>query len=397
MLCGRNAAMRAAKRGFMKIKARFRVITAIEGILGFVGFLLIVTIGYIGDREKTRDLMEAYTEGIANGVSTFFAGAGAIASAAATIPSVQAFDWEAASSDLAGFARFNPYILGITLADSDGYVYDTYPTGPSGNPWQGGRRTEDNTVPDSPPITVRDLPNFRLLVEENVRGEFFLVMNEPYIPEGLTEKVFVTTAPIIKDGRAVGSVSVAQTTLDVSMVYEDLSMDFLDKFGRKAHIYLVSEGGQLVSYLAYSEKHGAYMDELFGSEETVPVSALGQDTASAIAEAVAHDKRVVAAKMHGITHLFSGVKIAQTPFAVCLAVSRAYMLRTASAIFAASAAFLLLSALVFFVGRLFVRRLKSSSYGKGQDKGGKHPQKKRRAKWRRGFGEDIDAPLLPPQ
>ena len=381
------------------INARLRIITIIEGILGFVGFLVVVCIAYSGERAKACDLMEAYTEGIANGISIFFTEAAAVAAAATTLPSVQELDWNAASIDLAGFARAGSHMLGITLADADGYVYDTYPTGQSGNPWQGGRRTEDNTVPGASPITIRNLPNFRLLVEDNVRGEFFIVVNEPYVPEGLTEKVFVTAAPIIKNGRAIGSVSVAQTTLDLSMVYEDLSMDFLDKFGRNAHIYLVSEGGQLVSSLSYNERYGAYMDELFGSVETVSVDTLGQDTASVITNAITYRRRVVTAKMHGVSHLFSGVPIPQTPFAVCLAVPHSYMLKTAQTILALSATFFLLSAIVFFGGRLLIKEKPASPHGNDKDKGDKPPQKEQRAprKWRRGLAEDLEAPVLPPQ
>ena len=381
----------------MKLRVRYRIITAIEGILSLLGFLVVVCIGYTGDRTKTFDLMESYAEGIANGISVFFSSAAAVASAATTLPSVQEFDWNAAHLDLAGFARSNSHMLGITLADADGYVYDTYPTGPSGNPWQGGRRTEDNTVPDSPAITIRDMPNFRLLVEENVRGEFFVVVNEPYVPEGLTEKVFVTTAPIIKNGRSIGSVSVAQTTLDISMIYENLSKDFLAKFGRNAHIYLVSEGGQLISSLGYNEKYDAYMDELFGSDETVSIYTLGQDTVSVINEAVIHDRRIVTGKMDGVSYLFSGVKIAQTPFAVCLAVPRAYMFRSAYKIFIASTVFLCLSAAIFFAGLMLIKRWKASR-GKGQN-GGKQRQKKQRAprKWSGSAGEILDAPVLPPE
>ena len=381
----------------MTRRAVLRVAIALEGILACAGFLAIVSVSYAGDKEKSYDLMESYTEGIANGISSFFSDAAAVASAAATLHSARQLRWDVACMDFTGFIRSNRYIHRMSLVDSSGFIYDAYETGPAGNPWLGGKRTENNAAPDSPPIIVTDREYFRILVKENVRGDSFVVINEPFVPAGLTEKAFVTSVAVIRNGRPVGSVSVAQTALELSMLYENLTTDFLGKFGRNAHMYLVSQGGQLISSLEYRERYGAYMDELFGSAETVSVLTLDDDTVSAITEAVMQNRRVVSAKMAGKPHLVTGVKIEGTPFAVCLAVPRAYMLKIERTIIAASSIFVLLSVVVAFAGAMLMKKGKSQDKSEGGN--GRHSRKKQRAtgKWRGSLGNDLDAPVLPPR
>ena len=292
--------------------------------------ILILWFGFSSEQKRAEDLMQSYTESVANGVYSFFVDAAAVAAAASTLHSAQDFDWQVAGDDFTGFMRserIKRFVRRISLVDSNGYVYDAYETGPVGNRWQGGRRTENNSDPNSEPVVVTDRDYFRILVKENKQGAFSILTHEPFVPDGMTEKALITSAPIIKEGKSIGVVSVSQTMLELSHLYEDLTMDFLDKFGSKAHLFLVSQEGQILSNLDYNETYGTYMDKLFGRGETLSVAAeLGENVVSIINEALQDQGCVINGDFHGMRHLVSGARIPDTPFAVCLAVSKSHML-----------------------------------------------------------------------
>ena len=313
----------------MKKKRKIHPAVIVLYIPAFIGLILTIFIARSSELKKSEDLIESYAKGLANGISSFFIDATTIASAAASLRSAQDLDWEVAGMDFTGFIRSNQFIHRISLIDSDGYIYDAYEAGPYGNRWQEGKRTMDNNDPNAEPVNVADREYFQALVTKNTRAEFSVMINEPFVPTGLTEKAFITSAPIISGGKAVGVVSVAQTALELSHLYEDVTMDFFDKFGDKAHVYLVSYGEQLISDLEFNESYGAYMDRLFGRLEPVSVHELGEDTVSAIRAAVMDD-RIIDINLHGKRHFAGGIRIEGTPFAVCLSVLKNQMLYASS-------------------------------------------------------------------
>ena len=374
----------------VRSKVKFALALASMAIPAVIGFGLVIGVAFSAESKRAQDLVQSYTESIAHGISAFFAGARAIASAAATLDSVQELDWSRAGFDLASLARAAPYIQRITMSDTEGYVYDAYPTGPAGNHWQGGRRTTDNSDPNAEPVNISDRPYFRTHVTENAHGKFFAITSEVYFPYAISGKVFANTASIIKDGKAVGAINVAQTAIELSQLYEDISIDFLERFGKEGHIYLVSFGGELVSNLSYNETYGAYMDELFASDETVPVSVLGEDATAAIYAAAETNKLVVSFNVHGREHYIAGARIPGTPFAACLAVSRRQMLYGSRIIAVIAALTFLLTLLTG--GFVFLIAMRDNSQSP-KDK----PRRARPPKYKppKGFDARLAPPVLP--
>ena len=356
-----------------------------------IGFVLVMGVVFSSESIRTQDLVQSYTESIAHGVSAFFADARAIASAAATLHNVQELDWSNAGFDLAGFVRVAPYVQRITLVDTEGYVYDAYATGPAGNRWQGGRRTYDDSNPNALAVNISQRPYFRVHVSDNTNGEFFAITSEVYSPFVIGGKVFSNTASIIKDGKAVGVVNVAQTAIELSYLYEDISIDFLERFGKEGHIYLVSFDGELISNLSYNEKYDAYMDELFGSHAKVPLSVLGDDAVAAIYDATETDKLVLSVNVHERSHFIAGVKIPSTPFAVCLAVSKRQMLYASRYIAIIALITFLLTALVGGIVFFVVTR-DGSARPKGKPRIQKRADTFKRPK---GFDDQLAPPDLP--
>ena len=372
------------------VASKRKIVLALAAVVlsAAIGFVLVMGVVFSAEAKMAKDLLQSYTESVAHGISAFFVEARTAASAAATLNSVQNLDWDAAALEFMGFIRTSPYIQRISLVDADGNIYDAFATGAAGNRWQGGRRTADNSDPNAEPANVSGREYFRRLVTDNERGEFIVMTNEVYFPYMLGGKVFATTASIIKEGKAIGIVNVAQTAMELSLLYEDIAIDFLERFGKDGHIYIISYGGELVSRLEYNARHGAYMDELFGSDETVPVSVLGEDAVAAIDAAVRTNKLVISFKINNRSHYVAGIKIADTPFAVCLAVSIQQMLNASRHIAFISTFFFLLTAFIgCFAFFAIVKERPPRPKKKPKPRSFKRPK---------GFSENLAPPELPP-
>ena len=273
-------------------------------------------------------MCRGYVGAITSGLATFFNDARNAATSLSTFQGDSNLEWRDAERTFSHFARASDSIARIAFIDEEGYMYET---GRSGNTWQGGRRTQNDFVPDSEPLIATGDDTFRALVSNNTRGEAAVVVAEPYLPAGSSIKSIVTSAPVIHEGRAVGLVNVTQTSLALSRVYHQLlaSFNFLEMFGTGANLYLVSEGGQLISSLVFNFNTWEYDDILFNATEVVQASSLGQEAISSFDAALKSELGTVLTRIDGTSCFVTAVDIPNTPFRLCLTVPQRYMAATA--------------------------------------------------------------------
>ena len=347
----------------MKIRARLITTALVALVPMWIGIIAITFIGRASDRAKTVALMDEYTTSVTSSITSFFQDAMDAASYLAAVQGGAMIDWLGfgGGGDLfSKFVRIKDTIYMMSRIDTDGYVYEATAEGYGGNPWQGGRRTENDAVPDAAPIRVNDREYFRSLITDNTRGEFKTVVSEPYIMRGTTDKYFVTSVAVTNNGRAVGIVNAAQTSAELSRLYVMLAADLSSKFGENAHLFLFTEGGQLVSELRYNQAAGAYVDNFDGTHEVISLNTLESDYVSALKSAAA-SSGMIEAKMHGEAHFLTAKKIEGMPFIVCLAASRATMLAASRIMFIAGTVIFWLMTALMLVGMYFATRVMLSS------------------------------------
>ena len=352
----------------MKIRTRLFATALVALIPMWIGIVAITFIGRASDRYKTVALMDEYTSSVTASITAFFQDAMDAASYLAAVQGGAMIDWLGfgGGGDLfSKFARIKDTIHVMARVDAEGYVYEATASGYEGNPWQGGRRTENDAVPNAAPIRVNDREYFRALVTENTRGESRVMVSEPYILRGTTEKYFVASAAVTNDGRAVGIVNAAQTSAELSRLYVWLASDLADKFSENAHLFLFTDGGQIVSELRYNEEAGAYIDNFDGTSEVIPLASLPSDYVAAL-NAAAASGDVIDATMHGEGHFLIASRIEGTPLTVCLAASRATMLSASRIMFIAGTAIFLLMTALMLAGMYVATRAMVSSL-KGMD------------------------------
>ena len=327
----------------MKIRKRLALAAASSLVPVLIGFFVISVVAQNSDRRKTVALIDEYVGGAQNSLSLFFMAGRDVANYLASMQGRLMLEWSEASDVFEDFCRLNDYASEITFIDSEGYIYMSG----RGNPWQGGRRTQNDSDPNSAPISAATRDYFRALVLNNSRGEPQVIVNEPYVPLGLTDKTIVTSVAVVHEGRAVGVVNVDQTTAALAPFYANITSDFLDKFGQNAHLFMISDGGQLVSSFRYNERTRAYEETLFNLPEIVSVSALDPSAVAAFNTA-ARAREVITAPIEGETFFVSSVRIEGTPFTLCFAAQQSTMLASSRIIRVISVIMFVINAIALF-------------------------------------------------
>ena len=284
----------------MKIRTSLAVTVIVCLIPMWLALAIITAMNMLSDRQRALVLIEEYTAGVASDVSAFFAGARDAASHLALVQGELMPAWSEGGRRLySGFLGLEEgaSIQAITFADADGYYYTT---ADAGNPYQGGRATANNSLPDAAPLSVADSSYFRGLVASNSQAQRLTSVDEPAPYLGLPESI-VTSAAVIREGRPAGVVSVAQPLSALSDYYARVAASFEERFGSEARMHILSEGGKLLSSIGLDDAEGTGALEAYRAAETGAGA-------------------VVSALLGGEDCFVSVARIESTPFAVCLAV-----------------------------------------------------------------------------
>ena len=333
----------------MKIRMKL-IVAALASLLPiFAGLALITGTVRSSDREKTFDLIAEYTGSVASDITAFFNSGLEMAKYLAVLQSTEMTAWDAGARDIfVAFRDINDYVTDAAIVMEGGISYITS----SGNPWQGGRLTADDSDPNAAPLLLTDRDYYQALIANNPSGRFFTFVTEPYANDLLAYKRVLVNAPIIIGGAPRALVCLTQTTNDLSSYYSKSTANFYDRFGEDAHLYLVSDGGQLLTTLEYSKEARGYVDTIAGIREPVYSSTLGADALSAFGEAQRRDGAIIISSIDGRRCLVSSTRIEGTPYTLCFYVPRSAMLGATNRILALSVISFVLIA-VLLVGILF--------------------------------------------
>ncbi|MBO8450811.1 MAG: HAMP domain-containing protein [Spirochaetes bacterium] len=331
----------------MKIRWKITLASLVAGVIPFVcGMVLISISARRTSVQQTQAIMGRYVSSINSGLEAFFTTAKSVALSSASLQGVRDMDWARTKGNFQGFVNANPTIHMMSLVNSEGYVYES---SNNGNPWQGGRRTENDGDPNAAPIVLTDRDYFRTQVSGNVGGEVSVMVSEPYVIRGSSDKSILTTVPVIRDGRAIGVVNVTQTSAELTSVYRDLTADFAEIFGTEAHLYLISDGMQIVCDLEYDPDFERYEDAMHGVAENVSSLTLGEEVLAGFEAAAQGDLEVIRQRVEGREYSMMYDKVPGTPFNTALSVPTDYMLSGANRIIAYCVVTCVIVVLILFV------------------------------------------------
>ena len=296
----------------MKINSQIITSAILAVLLPFIlGVSVVMVVMMREYRGTSVSFMELYNRSVSLSLASFFDEARTAVQFVSGLGSVRSMDFEGATNSTAGMKDAVRFVQGVAIADEGGNMHDL----------TGGSGTMHTSA------SFRDF--FRSCMALRA-GE--IVTDGPYLTAGRSEKGFLTGAPIIEGGRAVGTVNVYQSYAAMTAVYEPYIDDLFRYFGTGSSLYLVSDRMQLVASIGYDPVRGRYEDAA-GADEIVSADTLGTELLMAFNEA-SERGGAISAKVGGENVLIMGNKVEGTPLSVYIAVPRAYIYQTASRVLA---------------------------------------------------------------
>lgn len=318
----------------MKLKWKITIASLVSALVPFlIGMWIIISMSLSNGTQQAQHLLSEYTGRVGEGISGFFTTARSVALMSAQLQGVQDMDWVRSRGNFQRFIAVNPSIHMMSLADINGYVYES---NSAGNVAQGGRRTANDSDPNAVPIQLLDRDYFIELVTNNTSGQSKTFVTDAYVPRGQSVKNIISCSSVIAGGKSVGVVNVTQTASELGNIYTRLVSDFESVFGTEAHLLMISTADQVVSHLMYDASLKQYTDKTLQSADLVEVNSLNPATIQAFGELNRTAETMISFDRDGKKFFMAKQFITDTPFTLYLLVPTDYLLASTHAILVAS-------------------------------------------------------------
>lgn len=343
----------------MKLKWKITLASLVSALIPFmIGMGIIISMSLKNGMTEAEQLLSEYTGRVAEGLNEFLTSAQIVARSTALIDGVQEMDWTSVQNDFKEIVAANPSIRMMSLANSEGYVWES---SSPGNPAKGGFRTSDDSDPNADLLCVADRDYFLNNVTNNPKAEQRIFVSDAYVIRGGTDKNIVTTATVVNNGKAVGVVNVTQTATELSNVYSTLVSDFEQTFGTEAHLLILSDAGQLVSHLAYDQTQRQYTDNILKSLDIISMDTLDSEVVKTFGTLATSANKVLDIKVAGSSYFMTRKDLSGTPFSLCLLVPANMILALTYSIIFASAVIMVVIAAIILIAMLILSNIISQS------------------------------------
>ena len=343
----------------MKLKWKITLASLVSALIPFmIGMGIIISMSLKNGTTEAKQLLSEYTGRVTEGLNEFLTSAQIVARSTALIDGVQEMDWPSVQKDFKEIVAANTSIQMMSLANSEGYVWES---SSPGNPAKGGFRTSDDSDPNAELLCVADRDYFLYNVTNNTRGEPRIFISDAYVIRGGTAKNIVTTAAVINNGKPVGVVNVTQTATELSNVYSNLVNDFESTFGTDAHLFILSDQGQLVSHLAYDQTKDQYTDDILSSLDIISMDTLDPAIVQTFENLANSTEKAVQIKVANSSYFMTRQDLTGTPFSLCLVVPSSVLLSLTSSIVYTAAIILVVISAIILIAMLILSNIISQS------------------------------------
>ena len=343
----------------MKLKWKITLASLVSALIPFmIGMGIIISMSLKNGTTEAKQLLSEYTGRVTEGLNEFLTSAQIVARSTALIDGVQEMDWPSVQKDFKEIVAANTSIQMMSLANSEGYVWES---SSPGNPAKGGFRTSDDSDPNAELLCVADRDYFLYNVTNNTRGEPRIFISDAYVIRGGNAKNIVTTAAVINNGKPVGVVNVTQTATELSNVYSNLVNDFESTFGTDAHLFILSDQGQLVSHLAYDQTKDQYTDDILSSLDIISMDTLDPAIVQTFENLANSTEKAVQIKVANSSYFMTRQDLTGTPFSLCLVVPSSVLLSLTSSIVYTAAIILVVISAIILIAMLILSNIISQS------------------------------------
>ena len=301
----------------MKLKRKITMTFLCLALIPIVIGLILTYILTKKDLSQLSDqLLRGYVAKIGNGLVSFFDGVTNTVISLSNTPEAVNYNWDTLGNTLYKTSEEISSINRFILGQNDGTYWSS--NNQKGNPYLNNKLTSDNSSPEANYLLISDRDYFKTLVTNNKADKLRTYISDVMVSLSTGEKQCVCGATIIGNNEITGILGAVMTYREFSTAFEYLINDFESTFGKESDLLMLSDNGQIVTWLKYDENLNTYTDSTANSSSLENTKSLSENFQNLIKTLENQDTGIRHYERLGVKTATAKFKISGTPFSIYL-------------------------------------------------------------------------------
>ncbi|MDR1029656.1 MAG: methyl-accepting chemotaxis protein [Treponema sp.] len=249
------------------------IVISIIPLLTSMGIILLQSASAI--RRNAQGFLSEYAATVAKDIAVFFAQKAGLVKSASFFPALTEMAWPEVKRSLSPLLKdisrtddMNMYLL----VNPDGSYYRS---DNEGNPAHGGLVTADNTDPGSNPTLLTNRDYFKVLVENNPRGEHRTYVSNPMLSRASGQKMVIVGSSLINTSdETAGAIGFYIEDHTMKNILDAITAKLRENFGERLLFFIFSEDDAILSRREYDPGQNRYTERALNVNEEFTVNDL---------------------------------------------------------------------------------------------------------------------------
>lgn len=306
-----------------KIAVSFLSLALIPVISGMI-FIYCVSLKNI--TRSSRQVLTEYSGRIGEGLGALFNGIKDITASISETPQIKNKNWKISgpmlkeiSSDVEAIGRF-------LLIDKDGTYWIS--NNIEGNPYFNGKMTSDNSNPASKLTDISSRDYFQFTVLQNKDDEKRIFVSDMVLSKSTGERQSIIGSTVFYNDGTKGMLGAVLTDNEFQTLLNSLITNFKNDFGKESCLLIISDEGNIISWLKYDESKSELSDCVYGTKIIQTTDILPEDFNDTISFLSNNDSGVRNFTFNSEKSVVSKFRISGTPFSIYINVPEKTIYKT---------------------------------------------------------------------
>ena len=337
----------------MKLKRRITLYFLCLALIPIIaGLILIYSLTKKDLTQISDQLITEYAGRVGEGLFSFFDGVNNTVISFSNTPNVINYNWDTLGSTLHKTTEEISSVNRFILVQDDGTYWIS--NDQTGNPYKNNKMTSDNSNPDAGYSLLSDRDYFKTLVTNNKDGKLRTYTSDVMLSTSTGEKQCIVGATITGNNGVTGMLGATITDAEFKELFGSLISDFESTFGKDSDLLMISDKGQIVTWLKFDENLNTFIDSTSNYSSLESTQSLSENFQNLIKSLENQDTGIRHYERLGVKTATAKFKISGTMFSIYLNVPEKVLYSTVSTMALLTVVLVIIVSLILVIGSLII-------------------------------------------
>lgn len=337
----------------MKLKRKITLSFLCLALIPIIAGLIFIYSMTKKDLRKISDqLITEYAGRVGEGLFSFFDGVTNTVISFSNTPNAINYNWDSLGNSLHKTSQEIDSVNHFILVQADGSYWIS--NNRQGNPYRNNKMTTDNSNPNAEYSLLSDREYFNTLVANNKNGKLRAYTSDVMLSTSTGEKQCIVGAAITENNEVTGMLGATITDAEFKAIFESLISDFESTFGKESDLLMVSDKGQIVTWLKYNDNLKIFADSTANASFLESISSLSEGFQNLIKSLENQDSGIRHYERLGVKTASAKFRISGTPFSIYLNVPEKVLYSAVSTMAILTIVLVIIVSCILVVGSLII-------------------------------------------